>query len=188
MPYPKELNRIKSIFDWRDYPDEFKNKYIDYIEDEFKRRERVSGFITRVLLLMLLVLITCTSNGQRLMLDTLTLEKQIDYSLYSGKLAKQIQDRMACVTLKTDDLVFHLWPQVKSLTLPQYHQMQDSVYYLSLVPMLKRCSQIKLYQYQSTILSFSSLYRMVWTGRRSELAYRVPASKLTRKKAYHSYQ
>ena len=41
-PYPKELNRIKSIFDWRDYPDEFKNKYIDYIEDEFKRRE--NGF------------------------------------------------------------------------------------------------------------------------------------------------
>ena len=41
-PYPKELNRIKSIFDWREYPDEFKSKYIDYIEDEFKRRE--SGF------------------------------------------------------------------------------------------------------------------------------------------------
>jgi hypothetical protein len=38
-PYPKELNRIKTIFDWRDYPDEFKNKYIDYIEDEFTRRD-----------------------------------------------------------------------------------------------------------------------------------------------------
>ena len=42
MPYPKELNKIKSIFDWREYPGEFKNKYIDYIEDEFKRRE--NGF------------------------------------------------------------------------------------------------------------------------------------------------
>ena len=41
-PYPKELNKIKSIFDWREYPGEFKNKYIDYIEDEFKRRE--NGF------------------------------------------------------------------------------------------------------------------------------------------------
>ena len=38
-PYPKELNRIKTIFDWRDYPDSFKNKYIDYIEKEFKYRE-----------------------------------------------------------------------------------------------------------------------------------------------------
>ena len=41
-PYPKELNRIKSIFDWRDYPDEFKSKYIDYIEGEFTKRE--NGF------------------------------------------------------------------------------------------------------------------------------------------------
>ena len=41
-PYPKELNRIKSIFDWRDYPDDFKNKYIDYIEGEFTKRE--NGF------------------------------------------------------------------------------------------------------------------------------------------------
>ena len=41
-PYPKALERIKTIFDWRDYPDSFKDKYIDYIEDEFRKRE--SGF------------------------------------------------------------------------------------------------------------------------------------------------
>lgn len=41
-PYPKELNAIKTIFDWRDYPADFKNKYIDYIEDEFTKRE--NGF------------------------------------------------------------------------------------------------------------------------------------------------
>ena len=39
-PYPKELNRIKTIFDWREYPQDFKNKYIEYIEDEFTKRER----------------------------------------------------------------------------------------------------------------------------------------------------
>ena len=37
-PYPKALERIKTIFDWRDYPDSFKDKYIDYIEDEFRKR------------------------------------------------------------------------------------------------------------------------------------------------------
>ena len=37
--YPKELNRIKTIFDWKEYPKEFKSKYIDYIENEFKKRE-----------------------------------------------------------------------------------------------------------------------------------------------------
>ena len=37
--YPKELKNIKDIFDWESYPDEFKSKWIDYIETEFKRRE-----------------------------------------------------------------------------------------------------------------------------------------------------
>ena len=37
--YPKELNRINTIFDWKEYPREFKSKYIDYIENEFKKRE-----------------------------------------------------------------------------------------------------------------------------------------------------
>jgi hypothetical protein len=46
-PYPKELNRIKTIFDWRNYPDEFKNKYIDYIEDEFTKREQGFWFYNK---------------------------------------------------------------------------------------------------------------------------------------------
>ena len=37
--YPSELKRIKTIFDWKNYPDDFKKKYIDYIEGEFKKRE-----------------------------------------------------------------------------------------------------------------------------------------------------
>ena len=36
---PKALKRIKTIFDWKEYPNNFKNQYIDYIEEEFKRRE-----------------------------------------------------------------------------------------------------------------------------------------------------
>ena len=37
--YPKELSKIKSIFDWRGLPDDFKNKWHDYIDEEFQRRE-----------------------------------------------------------------------------------------------------------------------------------------------------
>ena len=37
--YPKELKKIKTVFDWREYPEEFKEKYYDYIDNEFKRRE-----------------------------------------------------------------------------------------------------------------------------------------------------
>jgi len=37
--YPKELQRIKNIFDWRNYPESSKEKWYDYIDEEFKRRE-----------------------------------------------------------------------------------------------------------------------------------------------------
>ena len=37
--YPKELARLKNIFDWRSYPDESKAKWYDYIDEEFKRRD-----------------------------------------------------------------------------------------------------------------------------------------------------
>jgi hypothetical protein len=37
--YPKELSKLKSIFDWRDYPEEAKEQWYDYIDDEFKRRD-----------------------------------------------------------------------------------------------------------------------------------------------------
>ena len=38
--YPKELSKIKSRFDWEEYPAEFKEKWYDYIDDEFTRREQ----------------------------------------------------------------------------------------------------------------------------------------------------
>ncbi len=37
--YPKELAKIKSRFDWDEYPTDFKEKWFDYIDEEFKRRE-----------------------------------------------------------------------------------------------------------------------------------------------------
>ena len=41
-PQPKQLQRIKTIFDWKEYPSDFKEKHIDYIESEFEKRE--NGF------------------------------------------------------------------------------------------------------------------------------------------------
>jgi len=43
--YPKELQKIKNIFDWRSYPDEHKEQWYDYIDEEFKRREEGFWFI-----------------------------------------------------------------------------------------------------------------------------------------------
>ncbi len=43
--YPKELARIKNIFDWRSYPENNKEKWYDYIDEEFKRREEGFWFM-----------------------------------------------------------------------------------------------------------------------------------------------
>lgn len=43
--YPKELSNIKSIFVWHSMPKEFKNKWVDYIEGEFNRREEGMFFM-----------------------------------------------------------------------------------------------------------------------------------------------
>ena len=45
--YPKELKRINNIFDWRDLPDDFKNKWHNYIDNEFKKREEGYWFTNK---------------------------------------------------------------------------------------------------------------------------------------------
>ena len=37
--YPKALSRIKTVFNWREYPEDFKEKWFEYIDEEFKKRE-----------------------------------------------------------------------------------------------------------------------------------------------------
>jgi len=38
-PYPKELGKIKNVGDWNKHPDSFKEYWYDYIDLEFKRRD-----------------------------------------------------------------------------------------------------------------------------------------------------
>ena len=45
--YPKELKNIKTIFDWESYSNEFKDKWVGYIENEFTRREEGYWFINK---------------------------------------------------------------------------------------------------------------------------------------------
>jgi len=39
IPYPKELEKIKNVFDWNKYPDHFKEQWYDYVDAEFKYRD-----------------------------------------------------------------------------------------------------------------------------------------------------
>lgn len=43
LEYPKSLQKIKTVFDWNNYPDSFKEQWYDYIDNEFKRRDE--GFV-----------------------------------------------------------------------------------------------------------------------------------------------
>jgi hypothetical protein len=45
--YPKQLKKIKSVFDWEEYPLDFKEKWYDYIDKEFTRREEGFWFINK---------------------------------------------------------------------------------------------------------------------------------------------
>ena len=42
---PKELKKIQSIFHWHETPPQFKNKWVDYIEQEFDRRDEGFWFM-----------------------------------------------------------------------------------------------------------------------------------------------
>lgn len=44
-PMPKQLSRIQSIFQWNEMPSEFKNRWVDYIEQEFDYREKGYWFM-----------------------------------------------------------------------------------------------------------------------------------------------
>jgi hypothetical protein len=45
--YPKELEKIKSVFEWNQMPEYFKEKYYDYIDEEFKRRDEGFSFVNK---------------------------------------------------------------------------------------------------------------------------------------------
>ena len=40
LQYSKELSKIKTIFDWKNYDEGFKENWYDYIDNEFKKREQ----------------------------------------------------------------------------------------------------------------------------------------------------
>ena len=41
----QQLSRVQSIFQWNEMPNEFKNRWVDYIEEEFDRREEGHWFM-----------------------------------------------------------------------------------------------------------------------------------------------
>ena len=47
LDFPNELDKIKSVFEWNQKPEYFKEKYYDYIDEEFKRRDEGFWFYNK---------------------------------------------------------------------------------------------------------------------------------------------
>ena len=45
FPANPDFKRIKTVFDWQEYPDDFKEKHYSYIDEEFRRREEGFWFM-----------------------------------------------------------------------------------------------------------------------------------------------
>src|SRR6056300_954718 len=139
--------------------------------------KRAIGLPIKGLALISLALIICTCNGPKLMLGSQTFEKQTDYSFYSGKHARQMDDAMEFATLRIDGLDLASCQVAKQLIKLQSLQMLDSESYRRLVAMQRRCLPTRSYQYQRTPPSFSNQYKMEWTGRKqnSHIEYQPPS-------------
>ena len=119
-----------------------------------------------------------TSTGRKLMWDHQILEKQIESSSISGKRAQLMQEVMECATLRIDDRGFPSWLVQKRLTELRFQEIHGSESYQSLVVMLKRCLQTKLYQYRQTTRSFSNQYKTEWNGLKRNYPIRSPREDL----------
>ena len=151
--------------------------------------KKVFGFTIKTSLLILLALTTCTCSGPKLMLGQQTLGNQTDYSLYSGKLVKQMYGVTECVILKTDGQVSLSWHQARRLIRQQYPQIQDLAFYQSPGQTPKRCLLIRSYPSRLITPSSSNPSRTVWTGRRrnSRTEYQrpnLPEKSLTPMRSY----
>ena len=126
----------------------------------------VNGSCATVSLNTLQVLTMSTSTGPRLTLGCQTSDKQIEYYTYSGRHVVQMQEVMACATLRIDDLVSHSWHRRRLLTRLQFLETQDLGSYQSPGRMLKRCLQTKLSQYHQIIRSSSNQHKTGWNVQR----------------------
>ena len=102
------------------------------------------------------------SLGQKSTWDHLILDRQTGYFTTFGRRVRLINGATECATLRIDDLDLALWRLQRQSTWQLPLRTQDLGSYLRLERMLRRCSQTRLYPFQSTIRFSSNQYRTEW--------------------------
>ena len=117
--YPKRsYKELKTRFDWEEYLLDFKEKWYDYIDNEFTRREEGFYFYNNgIPLLTLLVLIICTCNGQRFDVGAPDYRESNRLFFIFWEACKADTDVTECAILKTDDLDFHFMSQAEGFVI-----------------------------------------------------------------------
>ena len=105
---PKELERLKNIFDWRSYPEEQKEQWYDYIDEEFKRRDEGFWFINNNKPTYITGTHYMYLQWSKIDVGAPDFREANRLFIYSGKLVKQTKDVTVCVILKIDDQDFRL--------------------------------------------------------------------------------
>ena len=181
--YPKELKKIKSVFDWDEYPVEFKEKWYDYIDTEFKRREEGFWFINKDKP-------TYITGTHYMYLQWSKIDvgqpdfresNRLFYLFWEACKADQRCYGMCYLKNRRSGFSFMASGEtVNQATIST--DSQDLVFYPNPDQTRKRCLLIRSYPSPLITLSFSNQSRTEWTARRRNYAYRVPASKFTTKK------
>ena len=144
--------------------------------------KKVFGLKTKALLIILLALTICSCSGPKLMLGQQTIGNQTDYSLYSGKLAKQMYGVTECAILRTDGQGFSFMASGETVNLATISTDSRFGILSKSGPDAKKMFTDKVVPIS---VNYPFFFKPIQDGMdrpKTELAYRVPASKLTRKK------
>ena len=141
--YAKELQRIKTVFDWREYPDEFKEKWYDYIDLEFKRREEGFWYINKDKPIFLTGTHYMYLQWSKIDVGQPDFRESNRLFFIFWEACRADYRSYGMCYLKNRRSGFSFMRQVKQLTWLQYLQTPDLVYYQNQVLMLKKCLPTK---------------------------------------------
>jgi len=167
--YPKALSRIKSTFDWRQYPQDFKEKWYDYIDQEFTRREEGFWFYNKDLA-------TYITGTHYMYLQWSKIDVGAPHFRESNRLfyifweacKADIRSYGLCyLKNRRSGFSFMASGEVVNLATISSDSRYGILSKSGLMP--RRCLPIRWYPYQLTTPSFSSRPRTEWTVQRPSL-------------------
>ena len=162
--YPKELSRLKNIFDWRAYPEEKKAQWYDYIDEEFKRREEGFWFDNKGTPTYITGTHYMYLQWSKIDVGAPDFREANRLFYIFWEACKADKRCYGMCYLKNRRSGFSFMSSAETVNQATLASDSRLVYYLKQVQMLKKCLQTKLYQYQSTTRSFLNRFKTVWTG------------------------